>query len=253
MGEKFKGRVAVVTGASSGIGAAIARALGAEGASLALLGRDAGRLEGTARDASGSSGARVRTYVVEFADSEQVRAAGEKVELDFADLGGVDIVVHSAGVFSEAKLEEGTGEGFEQQWRVNLLAPYELTRSLAGSLKRRGGEVVFINSSVARGAGAARAGLSQYASMKLGLKGVADAVRAELNESGVRVLSVYVGRTATPMQREIFKREGKEYRPERLLQPEDVASVVVGCLSLPRTAEVTEVDVRPRVPERLKA
>lgn len=66
-----------------------------------------------------------------------------------------------------------------------------------------------------------------------------------MNPGGVRVLSVLAGRTATPMQAALHKAEGKEYRPERLLQPEDIASVVINALRLPRTAGVTDVDIRP--------
>jgi len=63
----------------------------------------------------------------------------------------------------------------------------------------------------------------------------------------VRVLSVFLGRTATPMQVAVHKMEGKAYHPERLLQPEDVASVVINALSLPRTTEVTDISIRPLV------
>ena len=72
-----------------------------------------------------------------------------------------------------------------------------------------------------------------------------DSLRDEVNEDGVRVLSVFPGRTATPRQERIHAGEGREYRPERLLQPADVASVVVCALELPRTAEVTDISLRP--------
>ena len=66
-----------------------------------------------------------------------------------------------------------------------------------------------------------------------------------MNGLGVRVLSVYPGRTATPGQRAIFAQEGRPYRPDVLLQPEDVAAAVAGALALPRTAEITEIMIRP--------
>ena len=77
------------------------------------------------------------------------------------------------------------------------------------------------------------------------LNTLADSLREEVNEQGVRVLSVYPGRTATPRQAGIFEAEGREYTPERLLQPEDLAGMVAGCLALPRTAEVTDLFIRP--------
>jgi NADP-dependent 3-hydroxy acid dehydrogenase YdfG len=76
------------------------------------------------------------------------------------------------------------------------------------------------------------------------LKAIADSLRAEVNADGVRVVSLYPGRTATPQQQEIHELENKPYHPERLLQPQDIARAVVDALSLPRTAEVTDINIR---------
>jgi NADP-dependent 3-hydroxy acid dehydrogenase YdfG len=72
-------------------------------------------------------------------------------------------------------------------------------------------------------------------------------LRQEINADGVRVLSVYPGRTAGLMQELVHKMEGKAYHPERLMQPEDVAAMVIQALCLPRSAEVTEIFVRPMI------
>jgi NAD(P)-dependent dehydrogenase (short-subunit alcohol dehydrogenase family) len=232
------GQVALVTGASGGIGEGIARALGACGVRLGLVGRRPEAL-GTVAQAIGSDSPSVKSYVCELSDETQVQGLARRVQKDF---GGVDILIHSAGVFGQERIDATSEAGFDRQYRVNLRAPHSLTRELARSLRARRGQVVFINSSITRGA---RAGLGQYAATKAGLKAVADCLREELNPEGVRVLSVYVGRTATPMQKAIFEQEAREYIPERLLQPSDVGAVVISCLSLPRTAEVTEIDVRP--------
>jgi NAD(P)-dependent dehydrogenase (short-subunit alcohol dehydrogenase family) len=101
---------------------------------------------------------------------------------------------------------------------------------------------VFINSSQGL---AASPGVGQYAAAKHGLRAVADSLRGEVNDRGTRVLSVHVGRTATPMQERIFAMEGRAYAPERLMQPEDVGQVVLAALVLPRTAEMTSVSIRP--------
>ncbi len=76
---------------------------------------------------------------------------------------------------------------------------------------------------------------------------MADSLREEVNAEGVRVLSVYLGRTASPMQAAVHEMEDKTYQPERLMQPEDVAEVVINALSLPRSAEVTDIHIRPMV------
>jgi NADP-dependent 3-hydroxy acid dehydrogenase YdfG len=84
-----------------------------------------------------------------------------------------------------------------------------------------------------------------YAASKHALKSVADGIRNAANGDGIRVLSVYPGSTATPMQEAIFRFENRAYRDERLLQPEDVAEAILGALVLPRTAELTELFIRP--------
>jgi NADP-dependent 3-hydroxy acid dehydrogenase YdfG len=123
-----------------------------------------------------------------------------------------------------------------------LKPAYRLTQALLPALKASQGQIVFINSTVGL---AARANVAQYAATKHALKALADALREEVNPAGVRVLSVYPGRTATDQQASIYELEGRAYAPETLLQPEDVAATVVGALTLPRTAELTDLRVRP--------
>ena len=87
--------------------------------------------------------------------------------------------------------------------------------------------------------------MSGYAASKYALKALADALRAEVNALGLRVLSVYPGRTASRMQAEVHAAEGRPYRPETLMQPEDVAASILAALALPRTAELTDLHIRP--------
>jgi NADP-dependent 3-hydroxy acid dehydrogenase YdfG len=101
---------------------------------------------------------------------------------------------------------------------------------------------VFINSSVIM---RTRANVGQFAATQHSLKAIADSLREEVNPDQVRVLSVFPGRTASPRQAIIHEMEGKPYHPERLMQPEDVAGVVINALSLPRSAEVTDISLRP--------
>jgi NADP-dependent 3-hydroxy acid dehydrogenase YdfG len=227
MNAELSSRVAVVTGASGGIGAAIARALAERGADVRAVGR---RL--AALDALGGG---VRPYRLDLTDDAALTALA-------AELDHVDILVHSAGELRHAAVADAPLEDLDLQYRVNLRAPYRLTQALLPALRVSKGEVVFVNSSVYP---AARAETSQYAATKYGLAAVADALRDELNPEGVRVLSVFPGRTATPLQARLHEAEGRPYHPERLLQPEDVAAAVLGALELPRTAEVTDLRIRP--------
>ncbi len=128
------------------------------------------------------------------------------------------------------------------QLRVNLVAPAELTRLLLPVLRVSQGQVVFVNS----GAGLrANAGWSAYAASKHGLKALADALRLEEAQHGVRVTSIYPGRTATPMQERVHQQEGQEYDADRFITPDAGVTTILPALDLPRDAEITDLTVRP--------
>lgn len=229
--------VAVITGAGTGIGRAIALALGSQGAALALVGRRPAPLESVAALAS-DGGVRARVYPADVAREGEIHDLAASIKRDF---GQVDILIHNAAVHLRETVAEGTAENFSLHYRTNLLGPYLLTQELLSLLLRRHGQIAFINSTAGL---TARANIGQFAATKHGLKAIADSLRDEVNRAGVRVLSVYPGRTATPTQERLHALEGRPYRPDRLLQPEDVAAVVVNALCLPRTAEVTEIRIR---------
>ena len=231
------GRTAVVTGAGSGVGQGIALALAAEGARLCLVGRTAATLSGTA-EAAGDR-AETTCCVVDLTNDDDVLRLAEQLRLD---VGPIDVLVHSAGVFAMGELETLPVAEVDRQYRTNVRAPYLLTQAVLPQLRQAHGQIVFINSSVGV---IARAGIGGYAASKHALKAIADSLRDELNKDGMRVLSVYLGRTASSMQAKIHAVEGKPYRPELLLQPSDVGAAVVNALVLPPTAEVTDISIRP--------
>ncbi len=236
----FKNCVAVVTGASSGIGRAIALKLAAHGASLCLVGRNLETLEVVA-ESVGETSSKVRSYGANLTLDEDIRKLKEQLQQDF---GYIDILVHSAGAISLGKVQDAKVEDFDWQFRTNVRAPYLFTQTLLPMIISRRGQIVFINSSAGL---RASANVSQYAATKFALKAIADSLREEVNKEGVRVLSVYPGRTATSMQSAVHKIEGREYHPELLMQSEDVAAVVINALSLPRSAEVTDLQIRPLI------
>jgi NADP-dependent 3-hydroxy acid dehydrogenase YdfG len=235
----LQGTVAVVTGASGGIGEAISMALAREGARLMLAGRTAERLDRVAertRDLSPG----VETFVADLADDNKIRALVDRTLTAF---GGVDILIHSIGLFLAGPMEATSVENLDRQYRINTRVPYFLTQALLPSLISRQGQVVFVNSG--SGFHPARAGWVAYAASKHALRAVADGLRDEVHSKGVRVISVFPGRTATPMQEEVQRYEGNEYDPKRFIQPDDIAAAVLNALALPRTAEVTDLHVRP--------
>jgi len=236
--QSLANKVAVVTGASSGIGKAIARALGDEGARVCLLGRRLEKLEEVAR--LFAKGARQPSvYRVDLTRDEDIDAMTRDLQ---RSCGGVDILVHCAGEIHHARHADASIADLDAQYGSNVRGPYLLTKSLLPLIRGSAGDVVFINSTSGLRA-TARAG--QFAATQHAMKAIADSLREEVNANGIRVLSVFPGRTATPRTKTLFHEEGKPYQPDLLMQPEDVAMVVVHALKMPRTAELTEITVRP--------
>jgi short-subunit dehydrogenase len=234
----FSDHTAVITGASSGIGKATALALAAQGATLCLVGRNLDALEAVAEQARRTA-PRVLSYRTDLTRDNELQELTERVQ---RDCGHVDLLIHSAGVLALGQIETAPVTTLDLQYHTNVRAPYVLTQALLPMLKARRGQIVFINSSLWLNA---RGNVGQYAATKYALKALADSLRDEVNGDGVRVMSVFPGRTASSMQVAVHTLEGKPYHPERLMQPEDVATVMINALSLPRTAEVTDINLRP--------
>ena len=232
-----------MAGATGAIGGAVARLLAAEGASLVLLGRDRARLRATAGELEGAGGV-IRTVAGDLTEAAVIDAAGAESE----SLGGIDLLVHAAGAFRAGSFETAPAGDLDHQLAVNARAPYLLTRRLLPGLRRRGGLVVFVNSTAGLVAGV---GSAAYAASKHALRALADALRAEVNADGVRVLSVYPGRTRSRMQQEVCRSLGQHYDAERFLDPGDVASAIVEAAALPQSAEVVDLRLRPALRPRL--
>ena len=128
------------------------------------------------------------------------------------------------------------------RWLQTCSVPYALIQTLLPMLLQSRGQVIFANSSQALRASAT---VGQYAATMHATKAVADSLREEVNQQGVRVMTLYLGRTAGDRQREIFDLEGRPYQPELLIQPSDVARTVLYLLQMPKTAEVTDLAMRP--------
>lgn len=231
--EPFRGKVALVTGASAGIGAGIAAALAEAGAEVHAVARNGGAGD-------------YRWHSVDLGDSAAIAAFLE----GFAP-PRLDILVHAAGLltpdsFTADSFTAGGAKGgladLDRQLQVNLRAPWQLTHGLLPRLIAAKGWIVVLNSSIWANA---RAGLAGYAASKYALRAMTDALRAEVNDHGVRVLSVYPGRSASRMQAEASAAAGKPYHPERLLQPAEIATSILSAMSLPGTAEITDLHIRP--------
>jgi NAD(P)-dependent dehydrogenase (short-subunit alcohol dehydrogenase family) len=229
---RFEGQCAIVTGASRGIGRAISVRLCEGGANVVCVSRSPANRASTGNAMVG--------LALDLADS----GAGQRVvEFALEHFGRIDILIHGAGVIAFDTMAAASVAALDEMIAVNLRAPYLLTKAALRELTRTQGQVLFINSTVIRAANIA--GRGGYAATKQALKAVADSLRDEVNEYGIRVISLVPGTTATDGQEKLHRMLGKPYDPGNLLQPEDVAQTACDALALPRTGEITDLYIRP--------
>ncbi len=227
--------VAVVTGATGGIGRIVASTLAEHGRQVLALGRNVEVL--TALESS--YGGRLRGLAVDLLLDESLDAVVDEITREYRV---VRALVHCAGVYYAGPLADTPTRELDILYRTNVRAPFRLTSALASLLERSKGYLIFVNSSAGL---TARAGAGAYSATHFAARALADCWRAELNQRGVRVLTIHPGRTATPLIERVFALEGRKFDPRLLLQPRDIAQIVLAALDLPETAELTEVSLRP--------
>jgi 3-oxoacyl-[acyl-carrier protein] reductase len=216
------GKVALVTGATGGIGAAIARALHAQGATVALTGRRAAELEALAAEL----GSRTLVAPADLADPAAAPALVETVE---KALGGLDILVNNAGLTKDMLALRMGDADWNAVIDVDLSAPFRLCRAaLRGMMKKRWGRIINIGSIIGT---SGNAGQANYAAAKAGLVGMTKALAQEVAPRNVTVNVVAPGYVETPMTEvlgEAIKAKMVERIPTgRIGRPEDVAAAVV--------------------------
>jgi len=184
------GRKALVTGASGGIGEAIARQLHAQGATVGLHGTRVEKLEALA----GEFGDRVRLFPADLTKRDEVKALGQKAE---AELGGVDILVNNAGITRDGLFMRMTDADWDAVLEVNLTAVFRLTRELTyPMMKRRGGRIINITSIVGV---TGNPGQTNYCASKAGMIGFSKSLAHEVAARGITVNCVAPGFIETPM------------------------------------------------------
>jgi len=216
---RLDGAVALVTGGSSGIGAATARALAAAGARPLIAGRDPARLQAVARETGGL--ALAADLAAADGPAELAGAA-----LDAARPGGIDLLVNNAGIGWAGPVDEMTSEQAARLIAVDLTAPIQLTRLLVPAMVARGhGHIVFV-SSIAGATGVR--GEAVYSAAKAGLACFAESIGHELAGRGVGVSVIVPGVIDTPF----FERRGRPYDRRRPapLPPQRVARALVGAV-----------------------
>ncbi len=239
--ESLQGKTAVITGASSGIGEATARALAAEGADLALLARRVDRIESLASELGES----VKTLALEadVTDRRSMESAAKRVG---DELGGADILLNNAGQMLLSPFTPDQAEETRRMVETNLLGAMTTLEVFLDQLRDGGGDLVNISSVAGR---TAKPGSSVYNATKWGLNGWSEALRQELKDDGIRVIVIEPGAIATELTDHITDeqvKKGAEEMYERDAIPvEDVAEVILFAVARPARTSLSEIIIRP--------
>jgi NAD(P)-dependent dehydrogenase (short-subunit alcohol dehydrogenase family) len=232
-GNVLNGKVALITGASRGIGLAIARSLAGLGAKIALCARDPKRLEAAAAGLK-QSGASVVAIPADIRGANEIAALVRETE---QSLGPIEILVNNAGIGYFAPVQEAAEANWDSVLDTNLKAAFLLSKAVApGMIERRGGHIINIGSLAGK---SAFAGGAIYCASKWGLLGLTQCMAEDLRPHGVRVSAVLPGSVAT----DFSPHAGKD--TSKMLQPEDVAHAVEGIVTQAPQSFISEVLIRP--------
>jgi NAD(P)-dependent dehydrogenase (short-subunit alcohol dehydrogenase family) len=233
-GLSLSGRSAVVTGAGRGIGRAVARALAAEGAAVALAARTEGQVVEVA-EAIRAAGGKAEAFRTDVSIESDVRALFEGA---VRELGGVDVLVHCAGIALFGPVSSFDAADLDRVIATNLRGSFlSIREALRVMEPRKRGSIIGIASTVAR---KAYADHGAYGASKLGMVGLWRSAAIEAARHGIRVSTILPGATRTG----IIGDARPDLEGETLLQPEDIAQVVLYLLSLPERAAVDEIEIR---------
>jgi NADP-dependent 3-hydroxy acid dehydrogenase YdfG len=237
--ERLGGKVCLVTGGGSGIGFAVARAFLAEGARVAIAGRDEAKLRRAAETLKG--GERLRRYSLDVANADHVEAAVHDLSSSW---GPVEILVNNAGLnLRQRSVRQLTPENWQLLLRTNLDgAFYCIHAVLPAMLERRDGVIINISSTAGKRPGPL--GGAAYAASKFGMRALGLCLAAEEKDSAIRVSTIYPGEVDTPILNVRPQPVSTEQR-RLILQAEDVAAAVLFVATLPPRVSVPELVIKP--------
>jgi len=241
--NQLAGKVVAITGGGTGIGAGIAKGLAEAGCKVTVGGRRIAPLQ-TLSDQVKSEHA-IRAHAIDVAETESVKTF-------FADIrenvGEVDILVNSAGInIQKRTMAEMSPEDWERVLSINASGAYRCMYEVLPSMRQRKDGLVVNVSSVA-GKRAITLGGVVYCASKFAMTALGTAVSNEIREEGVRITNVYPGEVNTPILDNRPTPVSQEHK-DAILQPEDIASVVVTICALPPRANVPEVVIKPTIQE----
>jgi NADP-dependent 3-hydroxy acid dehydrogenase YdfG len=240
------GRIALVTGASSGIGAAAAEALAAAGATVAVVARRADRLDtliSRIKDGGGNA-------IALPGDITDEQVAQGVVTQTLSRFGRLDILVNSAGIIDSGGVENADTARYRRVLDINLMASLYTSRAVIGPMKAQGsGDIINISSIAGRRAAVL---FNAYSASKFALTAMTEALRQEVGRHGIRVCIIEPGATTTEVSVGIadpkFRESIREHvSKEGAMKPEDVAAAILLVVSLPARANVSQLLIRPTI------
>ena len=246
MSGSLSGKIALVTGASSGIGEAAALALAQAGAAVAVSARRADRLNDLVARIEGAGGKALALPGDVSVEAEATRAVEDTV----ARLGRIDILVNSAGVIQSGGVESLSTDEWRRVIDINLLGTLYTCKAAIGPMKAQGaGDIINISSTAGRRAAGV---FGPYSTSKFGLTGLTEGLRQEVGGAGIRVSIVEPGATQTevaggisdPTMRAAMSHHVAK---EGAMQPSDIAEAIVFIASLPARANVSQILIRPTI------
>jgi NAD(P)-dependent dehydrogenase (short-subunit alcohol dehydrogenase family) len=243
MASELKGKVAVVTGGTRGIGYCIAQALLAEGARVFLCGRDSARLRAALENLAATAGDRVDGMV---ADVRRYEDCQKLIQTAAARFAGLDILVNNAGIGIMKPVDQLTPEEWDATIETNLSAVFYCCHEAIPLLRQRGGGYIFNISSLA-GVNPF-AGGSAYNASKFGVNGFSEAMMQDVRYDGIRVSYIMPGSVDTDFGRA----PGGKSREAWKLTGADIAKAVIDLYKFPKSALASRIELRPSQPPRKK-
>ena len=226
--QELKGKMALITGGSRGIGKAIALALAEEGVNVAITGRNEEKLKAVAQEIE-EKGVKSAYAVFDITSKTEVYGALEKLQKDF---GKIDVLVNNAGIAAFGGILEMEDEKWEEIVKTNLFGAYYVVKAVVPSMvERKTGDIINISSTAGLKGNAMT---SAYSASKFGLIGMSESMMLELRKQNIRVTTLMPSTIASDMSKEVVKITDEN--PEKVLQPEDFAELVVDLLKLNKRA-----------------
>ncbi len=232
---ELENKVIIITGASTGVGEQIALRLSKENSSLALIARNAERLEQVAEKAKSLGAKEVRYYCCDIANTPLLSETIDKIVADF---GGIDVLINNAGVWQKLmQLDDIPTEVVDNVLNVNLSALIHTTHLVLPHLRQR--EKSAIINIVSKSGVLAQAGQSVYTASKYGVRGFTEVLKADLKDTNVKVTGIYQSGTNT----DFFAKENENFDTTNFTEPQDLADVVAYILKQPEKIWLHDVRI----------